>query len=157
MKCEIKSADGDTATTVACTALFRPFDPFYMSSWKAESLVTSSEQQHQQHQQHQQRHHLVHDTSRNSEEMSVYSDCSANSNNEMDVRQNLCKDVVNGVPGVDGVPGANTYPCSRCPKVFEHVTSLEQHLAAHHASRSFQVGTSFLLIEFNGLIQSTPP
>lgn len=63
---------------------------------------------------------------------------------ESHVRQNHCDVMMDGssVSG-DGAGhqrvSMGAFPCSRCPKVFEIGASLEQHLATHHASRSFQV------------------
>ena len=64
---------------------------------------------------------------------------------EAHVRQNHCDVLMDGSSvsgdGRDQHQRINmgAFPCSRCPKVFEIGSSLEQHLATHHASRSFQV------------------
>jgi hypothetical protein len=66
---------------------------------------------------------------------------------EAHVRQNHCDVLMDGSSvsgdGRDQHQRINmgAFPCSRCPKVFEIGASLEQHLATHHASRSFQVCT----------------
>ncbi|KZS06801.1 putative GFI-Pag-sens-A protein [Daphnia magna] len=149
-------------------ALFRPFDPFYNmrlpghgamgGSWK----TADDHHQIHHHQYHQEPQHSPQDSRQSSGgEESVYSDntkdedmtahfcrsCDQSFTSahalESHVRQNHCDVMMDGssVSG-DGAGhqrvSMGAFPCSRCPKVFEIGASLEQHLATHHASRSFQ-------------------
>jgi len=141
-------------------ALFRPFDPaFYLrsksggdsggggsSSWKAEDHHQASGQL--------ELHRQISEESFSDSAVSVKDEdppahycrgCDqafpTHHALQSHVRQNHCGTrggVHGGDIGINGGTGA--YPCPRCPKVFEVSTNLEQHLASHHAARSFQVG-----------------
>ena len=136
-------------------ALFRPFDPFYnMRPIHGGGSWNKTKDDHHHHQEQ----HSPQDSRQSSNgEDSVYSDsvkdedmtahfcrtCDQSFSSahalEAHVRQNHCdRDSVSGVGG-DGRVSSGAFPCSRCPKVFELGASLEQHLATHHATRSFQV------------------
>lgn len=128
-------------------ALFRPFDPFYSmrpsGSWKADDRQQHSPQDSRQSSGGEE---SVYSDSIKDEDMTAHfcrtCDQSFSSNHALEthVRQNHCdRDSVNGP---DGRVSSAAFPCSRCPKVFELGASLEQHLATHHASRSFQVNYS---------------
>ena len=60
---------------------------------------------------------------------------------QMHVRQNHCAPNPRDQSVAAGASsnGSGPFPCPRCPKVFEIGASLDQHLASHHAARSFQV------------------
>ena len=130
-------------------------------SWKA---ADDHQYQHNQYHHNQEPQHSPQDSRQSSGgEESIYSDntkdedmtahfcriCdqsfSSTSALEAHVRQNHCDVLMEGSSvsgdGRDQHQRINmgAFPCSRCPKVFEIGASLEQHLATHHASRSFQV------------------
>jgi len=66
---------------------------------------------------------------------------------QMHVRQNHCAPsradqslaAIGGAGSSANGNNSGAFPCPRCPKVFELGSSLDQHLASHHAARSFQV------------------
>ena len=71
---------------------------------------------------------------------------------QMHVRQNHCapsrgdhQSLATGAGSSSSANGNGAFPCPRCPKVFELGSSLDQHLASHHAARSFQVRRRLLI------------
>ena len=128
-------------------SLFRPFDPCYMiSNWNSKN--GNNEDVYRNHQG---------DNTQNSEESSGnYSDCDKADNNKdlAELRSstptyNRCDNMFKATQCLDvhvrqthcsrQSGGSESFPCSRCPKIFEHSSLLEQHLATHHPTRSFQV------------------
>lgn len=142
-------------------ALFRPFDPFYNmrsghgvgNSWKTDDLHHRQQHSPQDSRQSSGGEESVCSGSIKDEDMTSHfcriCDQSFSSVHalEVHVRQNHCGDgdSVGGGMGGDGRVSSAAFPCSRCPKVFELGASLEQHLATHHASRSFQVKIRWIL------------